>query len=86
MIGERAVVEEHRLLALAHGQIGAVLDLVILHRHAPGELSGLFNPFDDVDELLGKDTHVEIPVRCMGQKPRRATIAKGASLPRAQER
>jgi hypothetical protein len=36
-VGHLAFVDEHRHLALAHGERGAVLDLVAGHREAPGQ-------------------------------------------------
>ena len=52
-VGHAAFVDEHRHLRLANGQLGAVLDLHVLHGEAVGEDAVLrLRPVDDVDELL----------------------------------
>ena len=51
-VGELALVDEDRGLPLAHGQLGAVLDLVAVALEAPDHrVAGVVGPFDDVDEL-----------------------------------
>jgi hypothetical protein len=52
-VGELAFVHEGRHLALAHDELRAVLDLVLVALEAIGErLVGVVEPLDDVDELL----------------------------------
>jgi hypothetical protein len=60
-VGHLAFVDEHRHLRLAHREAGAVLDLEVFHRVAPGQRAvGILVPLEDVDELLldeGPETH-----------------------------
>jgi hypothetical protein len=54
-------MHEHRRLALAHGQLGAILDLVALALEAPDHrCRGCRRPVDDVDELAGQE--IEMPI------------------------
>jgi hypothetical protein len=61
LVRQLAAVDEHRLLALADDQLGAVLDLVLVAREPPGERrAAVVEPLDDVDEFaleLGDDPH-----------------------------
>jgi hypothetical protein len=46
-------VHEQRGLRLPHRELGALLDLQVAHREAPGEdLVAVLRPLDDVDELF----------------------------------
>ena len=57
-IGHPALVDEQRQLRFAHHQAGAVLDLLIRHRVAPGQHAlAVFRPLQDVDELLLDELH-----------------------------
>ena len=57
-IGDSALVDEHRHLALADDQLGVHLDLVLLAREAPDDrVPGVIGPFDDVDELAADLVH-----------------------------
>jgi hypothetical protein len=61
LVGQLAAVHEHRLLALADDQLGAVLDLVLVAGEPPRERrAAVVEPFDDVDEFaleLRDDPH-----------------------------
>ena len=55
-VGQLPLVDEDRGLAFAHGQLGAVLDLVALALEAPDHrVAGVVGPVDDVDELAGQE-------------------------------
>ncbi len=55
-VGELALVDEDRGLALAHGELGAVLDRVALALEAPDDgVAGVVGPVDDVDELAAQE-------------------------------
>jgi len=58
LVGELAPVHEHRALALAHDQLRAVLDLVLVAGEPPRQQRPrIIDPFDDVDELVAKLRH-----------------------------
>jgi hypothetical protein len=51
-VGDLALVDEDRDLALAHGKPGAHLDLVVVAGEAPHDgVAAVVGPLDDVDEL-----------------------------------
>ena len=55
-VGDLALVDEDRGLALAHGELGAVLDGVALALEAPDDgVAGVVDPVDDVDELAAEE-------------------------------
>ena len=57
-VGDLAFVDEDGHLRIAHRQLAAVLDLHVLHGIAVGQNAvARLGPMDDVDELLGKETH-----------------------------
>src|SRR5205807_134032 len=93
-IGRLALVHEQRRLGLAHGELGALLDLHVAHGEAPGEdLVALLGPLDDVDELLldeVKKTH-PAPPRANESRPsitvgRRAEPSQGTEARRLTTR
>jgi hypothetical protein len=52
LVGELTAVDEDRLLALAHDELGAVLDLVVVAGEPPGQgRSRIIDPLDDVDQF-----------------------------------
>ena len=59
-------MHEDRRLTLAHGQLGAVLDLVALTLEPPDHrVAGVIGPVDDVDELARQkieNTHYASPL------------------------
>jgi hypothetical protein len=65
-VGVGALVDEKRHLRLAHRELGAVLDLHVLHGHPVGEHPiAVLRPVDDVDELLAEEVregHGRAPV------------------------
>jgi hypothetical protein len=61
-IGDSALVDEDGQLGIANGELAAVLDFHVLHRVAIGQDSVFrFGPLDNIDELLGKETHTLVP-------------------------
>jgi hypothetical protein len=57
-VGDGALVDEHRHLALAHDQVGVHLDLVLVAWEAPDDrVPGVVGPLDDVDELAADLVH-----------------------------
>ena len=61
-VGDSALVYEHRHLGIANRELAAVLDLHVLHGITVGQDSIFrFGPLDDIDELLGKETHKLVP-------------------------
>jgi hypothetical protein len=67
-VGHLALVDEDGHLALAHGERGAVLDLIARHRVAPAEHAvAALGPLEDVDELLLDEIHQRhrvLPLDC----------------------
>ena len=54
-IGQLAFVHEHGGLALANGELGAVLDFVPFTFEAPDQgVAGVVDPVNDVDEFAGE--------------------------------
>ena len=61
-VGDAAFVHEDGHLRIAHRELAAVLDFHVLHGIAVGQDSVFrFGPLDDIDELLGKETHTLVP-------------------------
>src|SRR4029079_15567939 len=57
-VGDRALVDEHRDLTLAHGELGVHLDLVLVTRETPYDrVPAVVGPLDDVDELATDLVH-----------------------------
>ena len=57
-VGDLALVDEDGHLGLTHGELAAVLDLHVLHGIAVSQYAVFrFGPLDDINELLGKETH-----------------------------
>jgi hypothetical protein len=71
-VGHLAFVDEDRHLALAHGERGAVLDLVAGHRVAPGQRAvAVLGPLQDVDELFLDEIHQrhDLTLLCCPRRP-----------------
>src|SRR5690606_3062874 len=61
-VGEAALADEHRRLALAHDELRLVLDLVPLTREAPDDrVPALVEELDDVDQLAAQLLHEAHP-------------------------
>ena len=57
-VGDLAFVDEDGHLRLANRELAAVLDLHVLHGVTVSQYAVLrFGPVDDINELLGKETH-----------------------------
>ena len=58
-VGDLALVDEDGRLALAHGQLGAVFDLVAMALEAVDQRvrARIVEPFDDIDELAEDLVH-----------------------------
>ena len=61
-VGNAAFIDEDRHLRIANRELAAVLDFHVLHGITVGQDSVFrFGPLDDIDELLGKETHTLVP-------------------------
>ena len=56
------IPDEDGQLGIANGELTAVLDFHVFHRVAIGQDSVFrLGPLDNIDELLGKETHTLVP-------------------------
>ncbi len=61
-VGDAALIDEDGHLGIANRELAAVLDFHVLHGVTVGQDSIFrFGPLDDIDELLGKETHTLVP-------------------------